>query len=261
MRVGRTSVRIGVRTLEGAIVDEPSSPIQAAGLLPGSADLPDAGVLAQLQAAQDRFAPFIMQYKFGIDEIMTKISILREEFVQTHAYNPIEHVTSRLKTPERLMDKIARKECPHTFEHIREAITDIAGVRVVCSFISDTYLIFDMLVSQSDVTLLQVKDYIREPKPNGYQSLHAIVEVPVFLSDGPRPVVVELQIRTIAMDFWASLEHKIYYKYRDDVPQRLLDQLTEAAGAAYTLDTTMESLHQEVLGLGQRPGTAEPTDA
>lgn len=196
-----------------------------------------------------------MQYKFGIDEIMTKISILREEFVETHAYNPIEHVTSRLKTPERLMNKITRKECPATFEHIRESITDIAGVRVVCSFISDTYLIFDMLSSQSDVTVLQVKDYIAEPKPNGYQSLHAIVEVPVFLSDGPRPVVVELQIRTIAMDFWASLEHKIYYKYRDDVPRRLLDQLTEAARAAYTLDATMESLHQEVQGLGQRGGS------
>ena len=214
--------------------------------------LPDAALLAQMQAAHERFAPFFMQYKFGIDEIMTKISILREEFVQTHAYNPIEHVTSRLKSPERLMDKISRKGCPPTFEDIRAAVTDIAGVRVVCSFISDTYLIFDLLSSQSDVTVVQVKDYIAEPKANGYQSLHAIVEVPVFLSDGPRPVVVELQIRTIAMDFWASLEHKIHYKYRDHVPQRLVDQLTEAARAAWTLDATMESLHQEVQGLGQR---------
>ena len=215
--------------------------------------LPDAGTLAAMQEAHDQFAPFMMEYKFGIDEIMTKISILREEFVQTHAYNPIEHVTSRVKSPERLMDKISRRGCPPTFASIRESITDIAGVRVVCSFISDTYLIFDMLSSQSDVTVLQVKDYIAHPKSNGYKSLHAIVEVPVFLSDGPRPVVVELQVRTIAMDFWASLEHKIYYEYRDDVPSRLLDQLTEAAAAAYTLDATMETLHQEVQGLGGRP--------
>ncbi len=223
--------------------------VEAADLLSA---LPDAETLAAMQQARDTFAPFMMEYKFGIDEIMTKISILREEFVQTHAYNPIEHVTSRVKTPERLMDKIGRKGCQPTYAAIRQEITDIAGVRVVCSFISDTYLIFDMLSSQTDVTVLQVKDYIREPKPNGYKSLHAILEVPVFLSDGPRPVVVELQVRTIAMDFWASLEHKIYYEYRDDVPQRLLDQLTEAADAAYTLDSTMEALHQEVQGLGQR---------
>lgn len=228
-------------------VDEAAHLVQA---------LPDAGTLAAMQEARDQFAPFMMEYKFGIDEIMTKISILREEFVQTHAYNPIEHVTSRVKSPERLMDKIGRKGCEPTYVAIREAITDIAGVRVVCSFISDTYLIFDMLSSQDDVTVLQVKDYIREPKPNGYKSLHAILEVPVFLSDGPRPVVVELQVRTIAMDFWASLEHKIHYKYREDVPQRLLDQLTEAADAAYTLDATMESLHQEVLGLASRPSAS-----
>ncbi|GAA1837675.1 GTP pyrophosphokinase family protein [Microlunatus capsulatus] len=221
-------------------------------------ELPDAVTLAAMQAARDRFAPFMMQYKFGMDAVMTKIAILREEFVQTHAYNPIEHVTSRLKTPERLVDKISRKGCAPTAASIRESITDIAGVRVVCSFISDTYLIFDMLAQQSDITVLQVKDYIAEPKPNGYKSLHAILEVPVFLSDGPRPVVVELQVRTIAMDFWASLEHKIYYEYRDDVPQRLLDQLTEAAAAAYTLDATMEALHQEVQGLGGRPPVPEP---
>ncbi|GAA1428307.1 hypothetical protein GCM10009616_07600 [Microlunatus lacustris] len=221
-------------------------------------ELPDAVTLAAMQAARDRFAPFMMEYKFGMDAVMTKIAILREEFVHTHAYNPIEHVTSRLKTPERLVDKISRKGCAPTAAGIRTSITDIAGVRVVCSFISDTYLIFDMLSSQSDVTVLQVKDYIAQPKANGYKSLHAILEVPVFLSDGPRQVVVELQIRTIAMDFWASLEHKIYYEYRHEVPQRLLDQLTEAAAAAYTLDATMETLHQEVQGLGGRPATPGP---
>ena len=109
-----------------------------------------------------------------------------------------------------------------------------------------------MLTSQSDVSVLQVKDYIKGPKPNGYESLHAIVEVPVFLSTGPRPVLVELQVRTIAMDFWASLEHKIYYKYRDDVPEQLILQLKEAAEAAVSLDTTMEELHQEVQDRGQR---------
>lgn len=202
--------------------------------------------LGDLRQLRDDFTRFMMQYKFGIDEMTTKITILRDEFNQLHDYNPIEHVSSRLKSPDSILEKLIRKNCEPTFEAIRGTITDIAGVRVTCSFVSDVYRVFDMLAGQSDVTVLQVRDYIAEPKPNGYRSLHGIVEVPVFLSDGVVPVIVEVQLRTIAMDFWASLEHKIYYKYRRQVPAELLRDLQQAAETAHRLDGTMERLHEEI---------------
>jgi putative GTP pyrophosphokinase len=125
---------------------------------------------------------------------------------------------------------------------------DIAGVRITCSFVADAYRLFDLLTEQDDVRVLQVKDYIAEPKPNGYKSLHAIVEVPVFLSTGRIDVPVEVQFRTIAMDFWASLEHKIYYKYETRVPEQLLESLKDAADTAAELDERMERLHREIRG-------------
>ena len=210
-----------------------------------------------LLALKSELTRFMMQYKFGIDEIMTKISILREEFAELHAYNPIEHVSSRLKSPESIIEKVERKGITPSFDDIRLAITDIAGVRVTCSFVSDAYRVFEMLTSQSDVTVLAVKDYIANPKANGYKSLHAVIEVPVFLSAGVVPVIVEVQIRTIAMDFWASLEHKIYYKYRDNVPQELLDGLKDAADTAARLDTDMERLHEQVRGLHPSTDSAD----
>lgn len=202
--------------------------------------------LGEMKRLKDEFTRFMMLYKFGIDEITTKINILKEEFSQIHDYNPIEHISSRLKTPESIIGKIERKQFGQDIEDIRQNITDIAGVRVTCSFISDTYKVFDMLTSQQDITVVRVKDYIKNPKPNGYQSLHVIVEVPVFMSDGPTPVFVEIQFRTIAMDFWASLEHKIYYKYDKAVPDTLLAELKNAAEAAGRLDLKMEHLHREV---------------
>jgi len=188
---------------------------------------------------------------------VTKLNILRDEFAHLHDYNPIESVSARLKTPESLIEKIGRKglslDAHPTFADVRARITDIAGVRVVCSFTSDVYRVFDLLTEQDDITTIEVRDYIATPKPNGYRSLHALVEVPVFLSGGTTPVMVEVQFRTIAMDFWASLEHKIYYKYRHDVPAELLDGLRQAAETSYALDETMERLHQEVRGLEDLP--------
>jgi len=204
--------------------------------------------LSEIYALRDDFARFMMPYKFAIDEVMTKISILREEFSALHAENPIEHVNSRLKSTESVLEKVARKGIEPSYQAIRTAITDIAGVRVVCSFVSDVYRVFDALTTQSDVRLIEVKDYIANPKPNGYTSLHAIIEIPVFLSDGAVPVTVEVQLRTIAMDFWASLEHKIYYKYDADVPAEMLHGLREAADVAADLDTKMERLHRRVRG-------------
>ncbi len=204
---------------------------------------------AEMRQLKEDFTRFMMQYKFGVDEVVTKLSILREDFNHVHDYNPIEHVSSRLKSPESIIDKVRRKGSDVSFDSIRKTITDIAGVRVTCSFISDTYRIFEMLTSQDDIRVLQVNDYIKNPKANGYKSLHAIIEIPVFLSGGQVPVVVEVQIRTIAMDFWASLEHKIYYKYDKQVPQQLLDGLKEAADTANRLDEKMQRLHAEVNGV------------
>lgn len=201
----------------------------------------------------DDFRRFMLEHRFGMDEIVTKVSILRDEFTHLHDYNPIESVSSRLKAPESLLEKIERKglrlEDTPSFDQIRERVTDIAGVRVVCSFTSDVYRVCEVLSQQVDVTVLEVRDYVARPKPNGYRSLHALVEVPVFLSESVVPVTVEVQFRTIAMDFWASLEHKIYYKYRRDVPPELLAGLHDAADTAYTLDATMERLHGEVREL------------
>jgi putative GTP pyrophosphokinase len=189
-----------------------------------------------------------MEYRFGLQEVETKISILREEFQQTHDYNPIEHVSGRVKSPDSLAEKVQRKGIDADFETIRASITDIAGVRITCSFTTDAYRLFDLLTQQDDITLISVKDYIATPKPNGYKSLHAIVAVPVFLSTGRVDVPVEVQFRTIAMDFWASLEHKIYYKYERQVPAELLAGLKDAADSAAELDQRMERLHREIRG-------------
>ncbi|GAA2644590.1 GTP pyrophosphokinase [Paractinoplanes durhamensis] len=191
---------------------------------------------------------FMLVYKFGLAEIGTKITILAEELAHRGRGNPIEHVNTRLKTVESLTAKAARIGCPQAFDAVRTRIRDIAGVRVVCSFVSDVYTVADMLTRQQDVTLLQTKDYIAQPKPNGYRSLHLIVEIPVFLSDRVVTVPVEVQLRTVAMDFWASLEHKIYYKYEEDVPAALHEELSAAAEDAARLDERMERLHAQIHG-------------
>ena len=211
--------------------------------------------LTDLRKLADEFTSFMLSYKFGIDEVMTKLNILKEEFHHRHDYSPIEHISFRLKSPESIMEKATRKKSEMTLDGIRSELHDIAGIRVTCSFVSDTYKVADMIASQQDVTVLEVRDYIREPKSNGYQSLHMIIEVPVFMSDRVERVKVEVQIRTIAMDFWASLEHKIYYKYDRAVPETLLDELRQAAHAASRLDVKMERLHDEVIALRDVAGT------
>ena len=182
-----------------------------------------------------------MEHQFAVDEVMTKVSILQREFMHLHHYNPIEHVNARVKSLDSILAKAVRKGLDPTVDDVRANLSDIAGLRITCSFIADTYRVLDALTSQDDLTVLSIKDYIAQPKPNGYKSLHAILEVPVFLSDGPVPVKVEVQVRTIAMDFWASLEHKIYYKYDGEVPHELVDDLTEAARVAQQLDERMAS--------------------
>lgn len=189
---------------------------------------------------------FIMAYKFALDEMNTKIKILKDEFNYIHDYNPIEHVKSRIKSPESIYKKILRKGCSFSLESIKKNIRDIAGIRITCSFIEDIYELYEMIAKQKDIKVLECKDYIKNPKPNGYQSLHLILEIPIFMSDHEERVFVEVQIRTIAMDFWASLEHKIYYKYDKEVPERILLELKDAASLAAELDQRMERIHQEL---------------
>lgn len=189
---------------------------------------------------------FMMMYKFALSEMETKVEVLKEEFQFLHDYSPIEHTASRLKSPESILKKLHRKEGTITFTNIKDTVKDIAGLRITCSFISDIYDVYDMLAQQRDLKVLEVKDYIKNPKPNGYQSMHLLIEVPVFMSDREEQVPVEIQIRTIAMDFWASLEHKIYYKYDSAVPDYLLRELKEAADSATALDKKMERIHDEV---------------
>lgn len=202
----------------------------------------------QLFSMRGQLQRFMLEYEFALREIDTKIEILRDEFETMHDYNPIEHVSSRVKSADSIMAKVARRGIPRDLTAIREQITDVAGLRVTCSFTDDVYRLFDLLTQQEDITLQTVKDYVAEPKPNGYQSLHAIVCVPVFLSTGKITVPVEIQFRTIAMDFWASLEHKIHYKYDGAVPAELLAELKEAADIAAALDTRMQGLHRQLHG-------------
>lgn len=199
-----------------------------------------------MKAMKIKTSRFIMPYQFAVDEINTKINILKEEFTHLHEYNPIEHVSSRVKTMESIIKKVSRKNMDLTLEAVKEEIRDIAGVRITCSFTSDIYKIKDMLESQKDIEVLDIKDYFKYPKSNGYRSLHMLVEIPIFMSDRVEHIPVEIQIRTIAMDFWASLEHKIFYKYNKDIPQQLVDELKETATIATNLDAKMERLNQDI---------------
>lgn len=201
---------------------------------------------------------FRLHYKFGMDELLTKITILREEFEETHEYSPIEHVKTRLKSMDSLLQKVQRIGCPTNLESIRANIRDIAGIRITCAFESDAYWVADMLTNQPDVSVIETKDYIAHPKDNGYQSLHLIVGIPVYLSDRTEVVPVEIQIRTIAMDFWASVEHKIYYKYDREVPAELLQELRDAARAADQLDQQMARLRDEIGALSGSTQTTPP---
>ncbi|MEB2279164.1 GTP pyrophosphokinase family protein [Lysinibacillus xylanilyticus] len=199
-----------------------------------------------LQTLQTELTRFFLVYKFALQEIETKITILQEEFKLIHEYNPIEHLSTRIKSPKSILLKVKKKNLEPSIEAIREDIRDIAGVRITCSFVEDIYKVSAMLQAQNDIEVVDVKDYIAYPKGNGYQSLHLIIKIPIFMSDRMEKVYVEIQIRTIAMDFWASLEHKIYYKYNKEVPEHIRFELKEAAIQVAELDRKMERLNKEI---------------
>ena len=192
------------------------------------------------------FEAFRHAYRAAIKEVRTKIEILSEDFAVRHDYNPIHHMERRLKVPESIEEKLGRLKKEVSIESARENIFDIAGIRVVCNFIDDVYSIADMLISQNDVKLITEKDYIKNPKPNGYRSLHLVISVPVFLLEGREEIPVEVQIRTVAMDFWASLEHNLRYKRDKDIPPKIDVELKACAAVSATLDRRMQKIFNEL---------------
>ena len=187
-------------------------------------------------------------YHCAIMEIETKFNVLNKQFSLQYDRNPIESIKARVKSMESILKKVRRKNIPLTLESIEKNIRDIAGVRVICSFQDDIYLLADCLLNQDDITLLEVKDYIKNPKPGGYRSLHLIVEVPIFLQNEKKQMKVEVQLRTIAMDFWASLEHKL--RYKKNIPaeeaNRRAEELLAGAEISSSLDQRMEKIRDRI---------------
>ncbi len=212
-------------------------------LLPKNANntLLEQGI-AQLQEYQ----AMRQLYNGAIREITTKLENLDDEFSTRYAHNPIHHMESRLKSLKSIVGKLHRKGLPLTLASAQAELYDIAGVRVICNYIDDIYDLANMLCSQADVEVLQRRDYIQKPKPNGYRSLHITVRIPVFLSTGSVGVPVEIQIRTIAMDFWASLEHQLRYKAEHTVPPTLRAQLKACAEESAALDLRMQAIYRQL---------------
>jgi len=201
-----------------------------------------------LQENKLPYDTMIAYYRCAIMEIETKFKVLNEQFSLRYDRNPIESIKTRIKGMESIVKKMRNKNIPFNLQSIEENIRDIAGVRVVCSFQEDIYMLADCLLEQDDITLLERKDYIKNPKPSGYRSLHLIVEVPIFLQNEKRYMKVEVQLRTIAMDFWASLEHKLRYKKNipDDEAEILAKELIECADASAELDRKMGEIRNRI---------------
>ena len=195
----------------------------------------------------DSWETVIFLYNAALKEVNTKLEILKDEFRHIHKYNPIEYIKTRIKSPESIGKKLKRYGYEDSIENMVSYVNDIAGVRLVCSFTSDIYRLAEMIGKQSDLTVVSVKDYIKHPKESGYKSFHMLVTVPIFLSDRVVDTKVEIQIRTIAMDFWASLEHKIYYKFEGNAPEYISRELREAAGIVSNLDEKMLQLNKAIL--------------
>ena len=192
------------------------------------------------------FNTLMMRYRSAIREVTTKLQVLDDELSLYGDRNPIESIQSRIKKPVSIAEKLGRMGLPVTVEAIEKNLNDVAGIRVICPFIDDIYKVANMLTCQDDITVVAVKDYIKNPKPNGYRSYHMIVEIPVFFSDCKKPMRVEVQIRTVAMDFWASLEHQI--KYKKNVPEHdtLIQELKECAETIAATDEKMQNLRRRI---------------
>ena len=209
---------------------------------PFTALVPNTDITDTLQ----EFMALQQLYDAGIKEVRTKLEILDDEFKIKHDHNPIHHMEYRLKSVNSILGKLEKRGLEVSLDSIVTNLTDIAGVRVICNYVSDVYKIADLLIKQSDIKLIAKKDYIKHPKENGYRSLHLVVEVPIFLAEKVQPTTVEIQIRTIAMDFWASLEHHLRYKADNEVPDGVRDELIECAKTISNLDYKLQGIHEEL---------------
>lgn len=196
---------------------------------------------------EKEFQQMMMMYNCAIREVQTKLEVLNDELSITRQRNPIDHIKTRIKSPESIATKLKKKNIPVTVASVKENLNDVAGIRVICAFIDDIYKIADMLTSQDDIQLIQKKDYIKKPKMNGYRSLHLILEVPVFFSDRKENLRVEVQIRTIAMNFWASLEHQLKYKKNISDAESIVYELRACADVINRTDHHMQSLRDRIV--------------
>lgn len=189
------------------------------------------------------FNALMMKYRCTIREVQTKLEVLNDEFSVAYQRNPISSIKSRVKSPSSIYEKLRRKDFPFTEESIIENLDDVAGIRIICPFINDIYTVANLISSQDDITILKIKDYIKKPKENGYRSYHMIVEIPIFFSEGKTPMRAEIQIRTMGMDFWASLEHQLYYKKNVDGVDNIAIIERELKKCAETVNAT--DMHME----------------
>ena len=209
----------------------------------------------------DSWKTVMFLYTSALKEVGTKLEILNDEFQHVHSYNPIEHIKTTIKTPESIVKKLKRSGHETSIENMVKYVNDIAGVRLICSFTSDIYKLAEMIGNQTDLKVLSIKDYIKNPKESGYKSYHMLVSVSIFLSDSVVDTKVEIQIRTIAMDFWASLEHKIYYKFEGNAPDYISRDLKECADMVATLDDKMLQLNEAILAcVANQETQAEPQE-
>lgn len=208
--------------------------------------LAEKDIQGRIQTYSEPYRRLMAYYQCAIMEVETKFNVLNEELSLQYDRNPIETIKSRLKSPESIIDKVNRKKIPFSAESIEKNLNDIAGVRVICSFQSDIYMLAEAFLKQDDITLVEKKDYIQAPKSNGYRSLHLIVEIPIFLSNEKKPMKVEVQFRTISMDWWASLEHKICYKKDVENYESVRKDLRECADISAALDERMERIRSNV---------------
>lgn len=206
----------------------------------------------ELMVKMSKFQELMMMYNGAMREVRTKLEVLNDEFQIRNQRNPIEFIKCRLKKPSSIFGKLRRKGFPLSIESITDNIHDVAGVRVICPFIDDIYAVTEMLCQQDDIFLINKEDYIKNPKPNGYRSMHLVVEVPVFFSNKKQNVKVEIQIRTIAMDFWASLEHQIHYKKDLNAPENLILELKDCADIIAETDQRMQELQKQLAQLSEQ---------
>ena len=200
----------------------------------------------------ESFQALMVQYNCAVREVRTKFEVLNEELSYRTSRNPIESISSRIKTPISIAGKLRRLGIEPTVEAISDHLNDVAGIRVICSFIDDIYSVAEMLAKQDDITVIQIKDYIRKPKLNGYRSYHMIVEVPVFFSDGKKMTRVEIQLRTVAMDFWASLEHQMKYKKENTGMPEIASELKSCAETSGATDARMLGIRKKIEALQEQ---------